>query len=265
MKKTIILTGLLLFCSFCAELFVAPTANGTLIQKSYSASITIPTGINSKKELFDSDLLKQISLSGEVTYVKHEIYDVLYTQVKGTVYHAVKSQTDNTPFVTADNSFIDTARVNDLRWVALSRDLLNRKYTDRRGKKHVWSGRIKLGDTIWVDYDKKQLWKTTHANSKPDSVTQAKCDVRYQKMKQKYEQVKGYWIVHDVMGKQYTKRNRKGEYILDEKGNKQIVKIENAIDFLQHPELGMLDVWNRNIIIAKRRVEIITLPLLAKN
>ena len=264
MKKTIILTGLLLICSLLANLFDTTPEKGTLLPKSYSAPIKTDS-YKPKKELFDSDLLKQISLSGEVTYVEREIYDVLYKGVKGTVYHAVKSQTDDTPFLTADNSFIDTARVNELRWVALSRDLLNRKFRDRHGNKYVWSGKIKLGDTIWVDYDKKELWRITHANSKQDIVSQAKADLRYEKMKKKYEQVKGYWIVHDVMGKQYTKRNRKGEYILDENGNKQIVKITNAIDFLQHPELGMLDVWDRNIIIAKRRVETVTLPLLAMN
>lgn len=266
MKKTIILTGLLLFCSLLTNLFDTTLENGTLMSNSYSAPIKYEA-IEPKKELLDSDLLKQISLSNEVTYVEHEIYDVLYKQVKGTVYHAVKSQTDDTPFITADNSFIDTARVNDLRWVALSRDLLNRKYTDKHGNKHVWKGKIKLGDTIWVDYDKNELWKATHAKSKPDSVTQARCNARYERMMQKYEQIKGYWIVHDVMGTQYTKRNRKGEYILDENGNKQIVKIHNAIDFLQHPELGMLDVWDRNIIIAKRRVEKtkITLSVLAMN
>lgn len=258
MKKTITLTAFFLIFSLIAELL----SIGSFSQKIYSA----PNSNEKIKEILcDSNQFKRISFSGEVSYVKHEIYDVLYTGIKGTVYHAVKGQTDNTPFLTADNSFIDTARVNDLRWVALSRDLLKRKFTDRHGKKYVWGGKIKLGDTIWVDYDKNALWKITHANSKPDSVTQAKCDRRYAKLKLKYEQIKGYWIVHDVMGKQYTKRTRKGHYILDEKGNKQIVKIQNAIDFLQHPELGMLDVWDKNIIIAKRRVVTITSQIVAMN
>jgi hypothetical protein len=77
-------------------------------------------------------------------------------------------------------------------------------------------------------------------------------------MKQKYEQIKGYWIVHDVMGTEYTLKNKRGEYILDENGKKQVIQIKNAIDFLQHRELGMMDVWDRNIIIAKRKVKYIT-------
>lgn len=263
MKKTIILTGLLLFGSMYANIFGTSSNNGTLMPRSYSASFV--SARQPKKELFDFTLLKQISLSSEVTYVEHVNYKVLYNGIKGTVYHAEKSQCDSTPLITADNSVIDTARVNDLRWVALSRDLLNRKFRDRRGNKYVWSGKIKLGDTIWVDYDKMALWKMSHTNVKPDSTIQAKNDLRYEKLKKKYEQVKGYWIVHDVMGKQYTKRSRKGKFLLDKDGNKQIVKIHNAIDFLQHPEYGMLDVWDRNIIIAKRKVEKITLPVLAMN
>jgi len=191
----------------------------------------------------------------KIEYVEEQI---LYKQVIGTVYHAVSNQTDDSPLLTADNSLIDTTRVNELRWVALSRDLLKRRYTDPSGKKHVWSGKIKLGDTIWVDYDKNMLWKLSHANLKPnDSISIKKCLMKYEKMKAKYEMVKGYWIVHDVMGSQYTKRTRNGKYILDENGNKQVVKINNAIDFLQHPT-GMMEVWNRGIIISKRKINYIT-------
>ena len=38
-----------------------------------------------------------------------------------TVYHAVSSQTDDTPLITANGSIIDT--VNVPRWVAVSKDL----------------------------------------------------------------------------------------------------------------------------------------------
>ncbi len=205
-----------------------------------------------------NDLLKTDSTK----IVKNEIFDdsknvtkieivesrILYRNVKGTVYHAVESQTDDTPFITADMSIIDTSNVNQLRWVALSRDLLKRKYTDRHGKKQVWNGKIKLGDTIWVDYDKKFLWKASGGNQS-----------KYESLKLKYEQVKGYWIVHDVMGTKYTLKNRNGEYILDKDGNKQVIKIENAIDFLQDQKEGMMDVWNRGIIISKRKIKYVTL------
>lgn len=268
MKKTIFLTVLLLFCSIIAQLFVKSNTSAGIMPQSYSATIKSDSNevvIETKKELFDTTLLKQVKLESQVSLAPIVKTEILYKNVKGTVYHAVESQCDNTPLITADNSLIDTARVNELRWVALSRDLISRKFTDKRGKKHVWTGKIKLGDTIWIDYDKAALWKHSHPNYNPkDSLRTKRQDLKYERLKEKYEKIKGYWIVHDVMGTQYTKRNRKGELILDEHGNKQIVKIHNAIDFLQHPDYGMLDVWDRNIIIAKRKV-INNTPLLALN
>ncbi len=244
MKKTIILTFLLLILSLVSDLFVLKNMSnlGGLMSHSFAEkSISNLSKNDSIKyvAMESNNLHKQIN----VEYVEEKI---LYKQVIGTVYHAVKGQTDDSPLLTADNSLIDTTRVNELRWVALSRDLLKRRYTDPSGKKHVWSGKIKLGDTIWVDYDKNMLWKLSKGNVK-----------KYEKMKAKYELVKGYWIVHDVMGSQYTKRTRNGKYILDENGKKQVVKINNAIDFLQHPS-GMMEVWNRGIIISKRKINYIT-------
>lgn len=47
-------------------------------------------------------------------------------RVKYTVYNAVEGQTDATPLVTADQSNIDVRElaIGNLRWVAVSRDLL---------------------------------------------------------------------------------------------------------------------------------------------
>jgi hypothetical protein len=239
MKKTIILTGLFLILSVVSYLLISPNEN------SGGAVVAQIDKIDFKpeKELFDSNLLKQISLEHENIFVKSVTTEILYKNVKGTVYHAEKSQCDDTPLITADNSLIDTSRVNDLRWVALSRDLINRKFTDKRGKKHVWTGKIKLGDTIWIDYDKQAIWNFSHPNYNPkDSIRTARQDNKYERLKAKYEQIQGYWIVHDVMGTQYTRRDRQGEYILDSNGNKQIVQIKNAIDFLQHPTSGMLEI-----------------------
>lgn len=43
-----------------------------------------------------------------------------------TVYHPVKSQTDDTPLITADGSRIDLRKLKrrEIRWCAISRDLL---------------------------------------------------------------------------------------------------------------------------------------------
>ena len=60
----------------------------------------------------------------------------------GTVYNAVPGQTDDSPLVTADNSRIDLHELNsgNLRWCALSRDLLSR-----------WDGPFNYGDLIMVE------------------------------------------------------------------------------------------------------------------
>ena len=45
------------------------------------------------------------------------------TTVVATIYHAVKSQTDSTPFITASNSRINPRNPAGHRWIAVSRDL----------------------------------------------------------------------------------------------------------------------------------------------
>ena len=59
--------------------------------------------------------------------------------VTATAYQAVPGQTDNEPFVTADNSCIKPHYGSKKRWMALSRDLLK-----------PWGGRFKFGDKVRV-------------------------------------------------------------------------------------------------------------------
>ena len=56
-----------------------------------------------------------------------------------TVYNPVSRQCDATPLVTASNHRINESKLRSgsIRWMALSRDLLNK-----------WGGRIHFGDTI---------------------------------------------------------------------------------------------------------------------
>lgn len=67
----------------------------------------------------------------------------LIQEVIGTYYHADESQCDDNPFITADQSEIDSVKLKrgELRWVALSRDLLKR-----------WKGPINYGDTIYIHH-----------------------------------------------------------------------------------------------------------------
>lgn len=72
----------------------------------------------------------------------------LIQEVTGTYYHAEVSQCDDNPFITADQSEIDSVKLKkgELRWVALSRDLLKR-----------WKGPINYGDTIYIHHSNDEL------------------------------------------------------------------------------------------------------------
>ncbi|MBD2723339.1 MULTISPECIES: RlpA-like double-psi beta-barrel domain-containing protein [Hymenobacter] len=59
--------------------------------------------------------------------------------VTATIYEAVPSQTDNEPFITADNSHIKRHYGTKKRWMALSRDLLK-----------PWGGKFDFGDKVRV-------------------------------------------------------------------------------------------------------------------
>jgi hypothetical protein len=71
-----------------------------------------------------------------VVHKKKEISVVLETL---TVYNPVKRQCDSSPLVTASNAKIDTKKLyrQEIRWMALSRDLLKR-----------WNGHFQYGDTV---------------------------------------------------------------------------------------------------------------------
>ena len=99
----------------------------------------------------------------------------IYNDVWGSLYNPEYAQCDNTPTITADGSKINYSTASTHRWVAISQDLLNNQYrlknfikdsTDNR-----FRGKIKFGDTIWVD------------SPNPN--------------------INGIWIVHDAMNKRY--------------------------------------------------------------
>ena len=112
------------------------------------------------------------TISGQTTILSEPIY----TNIWGSLYNPEQNQCDDTPTITADGSKINYITASDHRWVAVSQDLIDDQYrlkhlvkdsTDNRFK-----GKIKFGDTIWVD--------------SPD------------------DNLNGYWIVHDVMNKRFT-------------------------------------------------------------
>jgi len=72
-------------------------------------------------------------------YLIFSIISSCVTVVDATVYNPCPKQTNSDYLTTADMSIIDTLNTNDLRWVALSRDMLSR-----------WGGCYNYGDTIYV-------------------------------------------------------------------------------------------------------------------
>lgn len=68
--------------------------------------------------------------------------------VSGTYYNVDSTQCEGDPTVTADGSIIDLQKLNsgDIRWVALSRNLLKR-----------WGGRFDFGDKIKVEHKDSRI------------------------------------------------------------------------------------------------------------
>lgn len=92
---------------------------------------------------------------------------------RATTYYCNVSQCDNDPFTTADGSVIDPIKLknNEIRWCALSRDLIWDEYRQTIHKQG-FRGLFEFGDTIVVK-----------SNSNP--------------------QINGKWVVHDTMNKRY--------------------------------------------------------------
>jgi len=67
-------------------------------------------------------------------------------QVAASVYYPVTSQTDSTPYITADGSKINKKKPGKHRWIAVSRNLLRK-----------WGGKIEYGDTLQVKGISKKM------------------------------------------------------------------------------------------------------------
>ena len=76
------------------------------------------------------------------------IYSQAFKLEMVTVYNPVTSQCDATPLVTASNQRINRTklRAGAIRWMALSRDLLNK-----------WGGALHYGDTVYLNAGDPQI------------------------------------------------------------------------------------------------------------
>ena len=121
----------------------------------------------------------------------------IYHNIWGTIYHAEVRQCDDTPTITGDGSRINPYKASEHRWIAISQEMLDCEW--RMGLLNdstsaLFKGRIEYGDTVWIESP--------------------------------YQQINGWWIVHDTKNKRY----------------------ENSIDFLQTKGDGTLynndPMWN---------------------
>ena len=65
--------------------------------------------------------------------------DVIFEQVKATMYHPVEEQCDDTPLITADGSNINPYKVSDWNWIAVRQYMLKRN-----------GGPLDYGDTVYI-------------------------------------------------------------------------------------------------------------------
>ena len=65
--------------------------------------------------------------------------EIIFKQVKATMYHPVEEQCDDTPLITADGSKIDPYKVSDWNWIAVSQHMLTRN-----------GGPLNYGDTVYI-------------------------------------------------------------------------------------------------------------------
>ena len=88
-----------------------------------------------------------IYLGSQTTKVNNDV-----KIVTATCYKANYSECDSTPLFTADGSFIDTTRTDELRWIAVSRDLEREGY--KMGNKVNVYGVGKDYDGVWTIKDR---------------------------------------------------------------------------------------------------------------
>ena len=93
-------------------------------------------------QLLDTLQLELDSLNFEIKNLLRQMDsmpDVIFQQVRATMYHPVEEQCDDTPLLTADGSKIDPYKVSNWNWIAVSQHMLTRN-----------GGLLNYGDTVYV-------------------------------------------------------------------------------------------------------------------
>ena len=93
-------------------------------------------------DLLDTLQLEINNLNGEIKDLLKQMDsmpEIIFQQVKATMYHPVEEQCDDTPLITADGSKIDPYKVSKWNWIAVSQHMLTRN-----------GGPLNYGDTVYV-------------------------------------------------------------------------------------------------------------------
>ena len=93
-------------------------------------------------DLLDTLQLEINNLNGEIKDLLKQMDsmpEIIFQQVKATMYHPVEEQCDDTPLITADGSKIDPYKVSKWNWIAVSQHMLTRN-----------RGPLNYGDTVYV-------------------------------------------------------------------------------------------------------------------
>ena len=93
-------------------------------------------------DLLDTLQLEINNLNGEIKDLLRQMDsmpEIIFQQVKATMYHHVEEQCDDTPLITADGSKIDPYKVSNWNWIAVSQHMLKRN-----------GGPLNYGDTVYI-------------------------------------------------------------------------------------------------------------------
>ena len=98
-------------------------------EKEYHEALDFLDDMIDSLNLEIKDLLKDLD----------SVPEIMFQQVKATMYHPVEEQCDDTPLITADGSKIDPYKVSEWNWIAVSQHMLTRN-----------GGPLNYGDTVYV-------------------------------------------------------------------------------------------------------------------
>jgi 3D (Asp-Asp-Asp) domain-containing protein len=98
-------------------------------EKEYNEALDFLDNMIDSLNIEIKDLLKDLDSMPEI----------IFQQVKATMYHPVEEQCDDTPLITADGSRINPYKVSEWNWIAVSQHMLTRN-----------GGPFNYGDTVYV-------------------------------------------------------------------------------------------------------------------